>query len=141
MKEEKKKSDERKKAGRKPKPYTALYRYSVNFTPEQNARFLSLWEESGVQSKAQFIAARVFSNEFRVIKTDRGTIEYVGKLTALFAQFRAIGVNYNQVVHALNSNFSEKKALAFLYKLEKVTEELVENSRKIIELTKELKNR
>lgn len=141
MEEEKKNSDGRKKAGRRPKPYTALYRYSVNFTPEQNAKFLSLWEESGVQSKAQFIAARVFSNEFRVIKTDRGTIEYVGKLTALFAQFRAIGVNYNQVVHALNSNFSEKKALAFLYKLEKVTEELVEISRKIIELTKELKNR
>lgn len=141
MEEEKKKNSGKKKTGRKPKPDIALHRYSVNFTSEQNARFLSLWEESGVQSKSQFIAARVFSNEFRVVKTDRGTIEYVGKLTALFAQFRAIGVNYNQVVHALNSNFSEKKALAFLYKLEKVTEELIENSRKIIELTTELKNR
>ncbi|NDV85044.1 MobA protein, partial [Bacteroides sp. 51] len=33
--------------------------------------------------------------------------------------FRSVGTNYNQVVKELHSNFSEKKALALLYKLEK----------------------
>ena len=50
----------------------------------------------------------------------------------LFAQ-----LNYNQVVKVLNSNFTEKKALAFLYRLEKQTMELVALNRQIIELTKE----
>lgn len=41
-----------------------------------------------------------------------------------FGQFRIIGTNYNQIVKILKSNFSEKKALAFLYKLEKETIEM-----------------
>lgn len=139
MKEEKKSQSVKRKAGRKPVPDTAIFRYSVNFNAVQHARFLSLWEESGVQSKSQFIAARVFSDEFRVVKTDRATIEYVGKLTALYAQFRAVGVNYNQVVHALNAHFSEKKSLSFLHKLEKLTVELIGISRRIITLTEEFR--
>ena len=47
----------------------------------------------------------------------------------------------NQVVKALNTNFSEKKALAFLYKLEKVTMELADLNRQIIELTREFETR
>ena len=43
------------------------------------------------------------------------------RLTTFHSQFRAIGTNYNQCVRALKSNFSEKKALAFLYKLERHT--------------------
>lgn len=44
---------------------------------------------------------------------------------------------HNQVVKALNSNFSEKKALAFLYKLEKATTELAVLNRQVIDLTNE----
>ena len=63
------------------------------------------------------------------------------RLTTFFGQFRAIGVNYNQVVKALNSNFSEKKALAFLYKLEKATIDLVDLQKKIVTLTNDLKQK
>lgn len=52
-----------------------------------------MFERSGVQSKAAFIKARVFNEEFRVIKSDRGTMEYAARLTAFNAQFRKIGVN------------------------------------------------
>jgi len=62
-------------------------------------------------------------------------MEYHLKLTGLFAQFRAIGVNYNQLIKILYSNFTEKKAGAALYKLENHTIELINLSRKIIELT------
>ena len=50
-----------------------------------------------------------------------------------------VTVNYNQVVKALHSNFSEKKALAFLYKLEKATTELSMLNRQVIDLTNECK--
>lgn len=59
------------------------------------------------------------------------------RLTTFFGQFRAIGTNYNQIVKALNSNFTEKKALAYLYKLEQTTIELIQLNRQIIALTTE----
>jgi len=41
----------------------------------------------------------------------------------------------------LNSNFSEKKAMAFLYKLEQATIRLVEIQQKVFELTKEFEEK
>ena len=135
------KTPKRGKGGRNPKNNPANYRYSVNFTAVEHAQFLTLFEQSGLQSKARFIAVRVFNDEFRVIKTDRATMEYVTKLTSFYAQFRAVGVNYNQAVKELHTNFSEKKALALLYKLEKVTIELVEIGKKIQELSEEFREK
>jgi len=63
------------------------------------------------------------------------------RLTTFYGQFRAIGVNYNQVVKALKATFTEKKALAFLYKLEKAARELVETNQKIIDLTEEFEGK
>lgn len=84
------------KGGRPAKNDPAVYRFSVNFSAVEHARFLDLYEQSGLLSKAAFIKARVFNEAFRVVKTDRGTLEYVAKLTAFHAQFRAVGTNYNQ---------------------------------------------
>jgi len=131
----------RGKGGRPTKTDTADYRFSVNFTAEQYARFLTMFETSGLQSKAAFIKARVFDDTFRVIKTDRGTLEYVARLTQFHAQFRAVGTIYNQVVKELHSHFSEKKALALLYKLEKITAELAAIGLQVISLSEEFKQR
>jgi hypothetical protein len=138
---EKNNTPRRGKGGRPTKTDTADYRFSVNFTAEEYARFLTMFETSGLQSKAAFIKARVFNDTFRVIITDRGTLEYVAKLTQLHAQFRAIGTNYNQVVKELHTHFSEKKALALLYKLEKITVELAAIGQQIIALSKEFQSR
>ena len=129
------------KGGRPTKTDTADYRFSVNFTAEEYARFLTMFETSGLQSKAAFIKARVFNDTFRVIKTDRGTLEYVAKLTQFHAQFRAVGTNYNQVVKELHTHFSEKKALALLYKLEKITAELAAIGQQIIAISAEFNKR
>ena len=59
------------------------------------------------------------------------------RLTSFHSQFRSVGVNYNQVVKLLYKHFSEKKAPAFLYKLEKQTAELAMLCQKIIQLTEE----
>ena len=138
---EKAKTPKRSRGGRNPKSDPANFRYSVNFTAVEHARFLTMFEQSGMQSKARFIAARVFDDTFRVVKIDRSAMEYVTKLTSFYAQFRAVGVNYNQIVKELHTNFTEKKALALLYKLEKATVELSEIGKKILESTEEFREK
>lgn len=107
----------------------------VRFDDEEHARFLTMYERSGEYAKAVFIKARVFGEVFKVIQVDNSYPEYYSKLSDLHAQYRRIGVNYNQVVKELKSRFSEKKAMALLYKLEGITRELVTVSREILALT------
>ena len=127
--------DKTKKAGRTPKLNPKTNCVMVRFDDEEHARFLTMYEQSGEYAKAVFIKARVFGAEFKVIKIDNSTPEYYAKLSDLHAQYRRIGVNYNQVVKELKSHFSEKKALALLYKLEEITRELVAVSREVVALT------
>jgi len=68
-------------------------------------------------------------------------MDYYMRLTTFYGQFRAIGVNYNQITKAIKATFTEKKALAFLYRLEKATLELVAINKRIIELTNEFERR
>ena len=88
MNNEKKHSHTRGKGGRLPKSNPAVRRETVNLDEASHARFLTMFEQSGLLSKSKFIAARIFNEEFRVIRTDRATMEYVAKLTELFQQFR-----------------------------------------------------
>ena len=103
--------------------------------------FLALFDESGKATKAEFIVSALFGREIKVIKLDKGTQDFYMRLTTFHSQFRAIGTNYNQCVRALKSNFSEKKALAFLYKLERHTLELVELSKRISALVEEFQSK
>lgn len=68
-------------------------------------------------------------------------MDYYMRLTTFYGQFRSVGVNYNQVVKMLYSNFSEKKAAAYLYRLEKQTIELATICRNIMETTKEFETK
>ena len=125
------------KGGRHPKDDRASFRYSISLTAVENAKFLTLFEQSGMNIMAHFITACIFQKTITTVKIDKDAMDYHIKLTGLFAQFRAIGVNYNQVVKMLYNNFTEKKAAAALYKLEKQTIELAMLGQKIIELTNE----
>ena len=124
--------------GKPPKSDKASHQVMVRFTDEEYARFLAMYEQSGVYAKAVFVKARVFGAEFRVLKVDKTLVDYYTKLSSLHAQYRAVGVNYNQTVKELKSRFSEKKAMALLYKLEKCTIDLVKLSREIVELSREM---
>lgn len=130
-----------RKGGRKLKQDPAVHRYSISLTAQENAQFLSLFEESEMQVMAHFITACIFQKTIKTVKIDMNSIEFHTKLTKLYSQFRAVGVNYNQVVKILYRNFSEKKAAAYLYKLEKQTTELAGLCRQIIELTQEFERR
>ena len=125
------------KGGRHSKNDPAVHRYSISLTSEENVRFLSLYEQSSMNVKAHFITACVFQKGITTIKVDKAAVDYYIRLTALFGQFRAVGVNYNQIVKLLYHNFSEMKAAAYLFKLEQQTIELVQLSQKIIMLTAE----
>ena len=56
--------------------------------------------------------------------TDKSLATYCAKLSEFFAQFRTVGVNYNLIVKELRTEFSEKKAMQYLYRLEKATIEM-----------------
>ena len=79
----------------------------------------------------------LFGKEMKTVKIDKGTVDFYMRLTSFHSQYRSVGVNYNQIVKLLKANFSEKKASAYLYKLEKQTIEMVELFKKIIEITEE----
>ena len=132
-------SEKRKnKTGRNPKLDPAVHRYTIRFNEEEHNRFLAMFEKSGVYAKSVFIKAHFFGQPFKVLKVDKTLVDYYTKLSDFHAQFRGIGTNYNQVVKELRIHFSEKKAMALLYKLEECTIDLVKLNREIMELSREM---
>ena len=112
------KEKRKSKAGRNPKLDPAVYRYTVRFNEEEHNRFLAMFGKSGVYARSVFLKAHFFGQPFKVLKVDKTLVDYYTKLSDFHAQFRAVGTNYNQVVKELRLHFSEKKAMALLYKLE-----------------------
>lgn len=90
-----------------------------------------------MDNKAKFIVSLLFGKEMKTVKIDKGTVDFYMRLTSFHSQYRSVGVNYNQIVKLLKANFSEKKALAYLYKLEKQTVEMGVLFKKVIEITEE----
>ena len=132
---------ERKKGGRHPKLEKKTHHVMLRFSDEEWLKFLAMYEQTEVRAKAVFAKARIFGEEFRVFREDRTLVEYYAKLSSFHAQYRMIGNNYNQTVKELRCHFSEKKAMALLYRLEQCTKELAALTRRIVELTKEFEER
>jgi len=132
---------QKNRGGRPAKADAATNCVMVRFTDEEYARFLALVEASGAKNKAHFITSCIFGRQLRVVKIDKAAMDYYMRLTTFHAQFRAVGANYNQVTKAIKTAFSEKKALAFLYRLEKATLELVSTHRQVLELTDEFERK
>ena len=129
------------KTGRKPKNDPAVNRYSINLNAEDNAKFLALFDQSGMKVIAHFITACVFQKTVKTVKINMDAVEYHAGLTKFFGQFRGIATNYNQIVKLLNTNFSDKKTSAYLYKLEKQTIEMKELLLKVVNLTTEFEKK
>ncbi|WP_423774070.1 hypothetical protein [Alistipes finegoldii] len=62
-------------------------------------------------------------------------------MTNLYAQIRAVGVNYNQTVKAIHTNFNDRRAVALLAQLERYTLELNGLFRQVVTLTEEFNRR
>lgn len=130
-------NNKKNKGGRNPKLDPAINRYSVNFSSEEDMRFLKMFDRSGMTSKSAFIKARIFGEPFYVVIFDKSQHEYYAKLSEFHAQFRMVGNNYNQTLKELKSHFSERRTAALVYKLEKYMMELVLIMHKVIVLTDE----
>ncbi len=123
------------KGGRNPKLDPAINRYSVNFSSEEDMRFLKMFDRSGITSKSAFIKARIFGEPFHVVTFDKSLHEYYTKLSDFHAQFRMVGNNYNQTLKELKSHFSERRTMALVCKLEKYMMQLVQIMHKVKDLT------
>lgn len=97
--------------------------------------------ELGVRNRTEFIKARVFNQKITVQKDDPSILQFIKALNEIQVQYRAIGNNYNQATKIIHSSFSEKKAFAFLHKLEQATLELIKTNKEIIQLTKKLEEK
>ena len=126
-----------KKAGRHPKIDPTVFRCSVNFNAQEHATLQTMHEKSGIESLSAFVKMQIFGKPFRVHYVDDNTREFIDKLSALNARYRTIAIDYDLVVKELRENFSEKKAMKTLYKLEQITIELVRVNREIVALAKE----
>lgn len=132
-------NNKRSNGGRNRKLDPATNRYSVNFSNEEDIRFLRMFDRSGMTSKSAFIKARIFGEPFHVVTFDKSLHEYYAKLSDFHAQFRMVGNNYNQTLKELKSHFSERRIMALVCKLEKCMMELVQIMLKVVELANEYK--
>ena len=94
-----------------------------------------MMEKADESVKATFIKKIIFGKPFKVLTSDKNLAVYCAKLSEFFAQYRTIGVNYDLVVKELRANFTEKKAMTHLYKLEKATIEMVGVMSQVMSLT------
>ena len=113
------------RGGRPPKLNPAAYRYVVRFDAAENNVFLSLFEKSGATNKAAFIKSVLLGKPFKVFTVDENTRVFIDRLAALNAQYRTFVIDYDRFVDMLRQHFTEKRALALLYKLEQTAIEMV----------------
>lgn len=127
------------RGGRKPVADPAVFRYSIKLNSADNAKFEALFIKSGLTEKSGFIKTMIFGRKIKVVKVDKAAMDYYMRLTNIYVQYKAVGVNYNQVVKAVKANFDKKRAMSLLYKLGKAKKELwskrhnIENFRKNLE--------
>src|SRR5690625_7661480 len=106
-----------KKTGRRPKKDPAKFRYSISFNAKDHARFLALYEQSGMRVKAHFITSCIFEKTIKTILFDIGTVDLYMRLTSFHSQFRFVSISYNYIVMLLYCHFLENKSAVYFYKL------------------------
>ncbi len=127
------------KGGRPPVANKCSHHVKVSFDDLEWDELTRMMERAGTTVKATFIKQLIFGKPFKVLTTDKSLAVYCTKLSEFFAQYRTIGVNYDLTVRTLRENFTEKKAMTLLYKLEKATIEMAGVMSQVVSLSKEFK--
>ena len=120
-------------------PKTVFHAFKLN--QQQEALFQTMMMQAGQRSISRFIVARIFGYTFKIVKTDKDAHDYYVRLTNLYGQIRAIGVNYNQVTKAIHTCYNERRAAALIAQLERYTKELTGIYQQVIALTEEFNKR
>lgn len=98
-------------------------------------KVIAMFHKSGVQTKSDFVRARLLGEPFKVITVDKSAVEYYRKLSELTAQIHRISVLYNQAVRALNTYHGVKTARIMLEKMERLSQQIIELQQQTISLT------
>ena len=126
------------KTGKKPR--TLSYKYSFRLNEEHNIRFNELLCKAGSEhNRSRFIVKRIFAEEFVVVRRDPSKVQFVARLNDFYSQFQKLANNYNQIVKAVNSQFSNVKIPHQIAALEQRTRELKTLSIEILNLAKQAK--
>lgn len=119
------------------KPQTPSYKYSFRLNEEQNIRFKQMLCEAGLErNRSRFIVKRLFGEEFVVVRRDPSKVQFIARLNDFYFQFQKLGNNYNQIVKAVNSHFSNIAIPHQIAALEQRTRELKALSIEILNLAK-----
>lgn len=129
------------KVGRKPKTVKAKHKYMFRLTAEENAKFLAIYDQSGISNRAEFVRKTIFEKDIKIIYYNKSVYDFYMKLTHFYSQFRVVGTNYNQVVKILYRHFSEIKAAVYLYKLENQTIQLAKLIKRITDKIQSLEGK
>ena len=122
------------------KPQTPSYKYSFRLNEEQNIRFNELLCKAGSEhNRSRFIVKRIFGEEFVVVRRDPSKVQFVARLNDFYSQFQKLANNYNQIVKAVNSHFSNVTIPHQIAALEQRTRELKTLSIEILNLAKQAK--
>ena len=122
------------------KPRTPSYKYSFRLNEEQNIRFNELLCKAGLEhNRSRFIVKRIFGEEFVVVRRDPSKVQFVARLNDFYFQFQKLGNNYNQVVKAVNTHFSNVAIPHQIAMLEQRTRELKTLSIEILNPAKQAK--
>ena len=109
--------------------------------PKDQQKIIDLFQRSGAKTKSDFVRARLFGEEFKVISVDKSAVEYNRKLSEFTAQLHKIGILYNQAVHALNTYHSVKTAQVMLEKLTHYSTQILALQSQVIALTMDYRKR
>ena len=120
--------------GRKPKLNPCTHCVMVRFNDEEYAKFMARYKESGVYAKAVFCKSMVFGESFRVLIENEKMRPYNEKLCDYHAQFRTLSTIYNQIVKEMHVNFSDRRTMALMLRLEKATKEMTNIAKDVIKL-------
>ena len=119
---------------------TPSYKYSFRLNEEQNIRFNELLCKAGLEhNRSRFIVKKIFGEEFVVVKRDPSKTQFVARLNDFYFQFQKLANNYNQIVKAVNSHFSNVAVPHQIAALEQWTRELKALSIEILNLAKQAK--
>ena len=93
--------------------------------------------EAGLErNRSRFIIKRIFGEEFVVVRRDPSKVQFIARLNDFYFQFQKLGNNYNQIVKAVNSHFSNIAIPRQIALLEQRTRELKALSIEILNLAK-----
>ena len=130
----------KKRIGRPTTTDPRVHRYNFKLTTEENIRFNELLCKAGLEhNRSRFIVKRIFEAEFVVVKRDPSKVQFVARLNDFYFQFQKLGNNYNQIVKAVNSHFSNIAIPHQIAMLEQRTRELKALSIEILNFAKQAK--